>query len=153
MREEDMNSRTKQRPRWSALGAIGVAAVAVMLVGAATSRLMVSRAPAHHHPEPRPGVTAERVLLTFSLPREIPTTVAAYEAAARIPAWLDGIRCYCACSATLGHRSLLSCFEDEHGALCQVCQDEALIAGQVAGTGGMLEDARREVDARFGPPT
>lgn len=148
-----MKTRGKsRRMSWSAVGSVGAAVLAVAVVGFAANRL-IGKPSAHRHPEPRPGVTGAHVLHTFSLPREIPTTVASYEAAARIPAWLDGIKCYCACSSTLGHRSLLSCFEDDHGALCQVCQDEALIASSVASRGGTIEDARQAVDARFGPPT
>lgn len=147
-----MKRNMKPRPRWSAVGSIGVAGVVVAIVGLATTRL-VGGSSAHRHPEPRPGVAGEHVLHTFNLPREIPTTVASYQAAARIPAWLDGIKCYCACRVTIGHRSLLSCFEDDHGAMCQVCQDEALIASEIAARGGTLEQARQAVDARFGPPT
>jgi hypothetical protein len=147
-----MKPKAKPRGRWSALSSIGVAGVVVAVAGLATTRLF-SGPGGHRHPEPRPGVTGEHVLQTFNLPREIPTTVASYQAAARIPAWLDGIKCYCACRVTIGHRSLLSCFEDDHGAMCQVCQDEALIANEIAARGGTREQARQAVDARFGPPT
>lgn len=40
----------------------------------------------------------------------------AYQAAADIPEVLAGLHCYCGCDKSLGHRSLLDCFVDDHGA-------------------------------------
>ncbi|MCS6926609.1 MAG: PCYCGC domain-containing protein [Candidatus Binatia bacterium] len=40
----------------------------------------------------------------------------AYQAAADIPEVLATLHCYCGCDKSLGHRSLLDCFVDDHGA-------------------------------------
>jgi hypothetical protein len=43
-------------------------------------------------------------------------TAAAYRVANDIPDILDQLYCYCECDKHLGHKSLLSCFTDDHGA-------------------------------------
>lgn len=43
-------------------------------------------------------------------------TARAYQVAQEIPDVLDQLYCYCQCDKHLGHRSLLSCFTDTHGA-------------------------------------
>jgi hypothetical protein len=52
----------------------------------------------------------------------------AYKAAQQIPATLAQLPCYCHCDEGFGHKSLHSCFEDDHAAHCAVCVDEALLA-------------------------
>jgi hypothetical protein len=36
--------------------------------------------------------------------------------------------CYCHCDQGFGHKSLYSCFQDDHAAHCAVCVQEALLA-------------------------
>lgn len=55
-------------------------------------------------------------------------TRAAYQAAKDIPQTLAQLPCYCHCDRGLGHKSLHSCFEDEHASHCDVCINEALMA-------------------------
>ena len=43
-------------------------------------------------------------------------TARAYQIAHDIPDILDQLYCYCECDKHLGHKSLLSCFTDDHGA-------------------------------------
>jgi hypothetical protein len=40
----------------------------------------------------------------------------AYKAAGEIPDVLAGLACYCGCDKSHGHRNLLDCFVDDHGA-------------------------------------
>ena len=40
----------------------------------------------------------------------------AYQAAADIPQVLAEVTCYCGCDKSQGHRNLLDCFVDTHGA-------------------------------------
>jgi len=47
----------------------------------------------------------------------------AYELAKKIPAVLHQQPCYCYCDR-MGHNSLHSCFENMHGAQCDVCLKE-----------------------------
>jgi hypothetical protein len=101
------------------------------------------------HPDPRPGVTAERVLAPSLVPGT-PGAAEAYAAARNAPGVLDGVYCHCDCSKHFGHRSLLTCFESEHGGRCDVCMGEAVLATQLATRGSSLEEIRRAIDLRFG---
>jgi len=47
----------------------------------------------------------------------------AYELAAKIPNVLHQQPCYCYCDR-MGHNSLRSCFENTHGAQCDICLKE-----------------------------
>nr|ALS89529.1 protein of unknown function with PCYCGC motif protein [uncultured bacterium] len=73
-----------------------------------------------------------------SPPAKLPPTLApekfpgktreAYQAAKEIPQTLSQLPCYCHCDRGMGHKSLHSCFEDDHAAHCATCIDEALVA-------------------------
>lgn len=52
----------------------------------------------------------------------------AYKVAKDIPETLAQLPCYCHCDRTFGHKSLHSCFEDDHASHCAICADEALMA-------------------------
>lgn len=52
----------------------------------------------------------------------------AYEVAREIPQTLAQLPCYCHCDQSFGHKSLHSCFVDDHASQCAVCVDEALLA-------------------------
>jgi len=43
-------------------------------------------------------------------------TARAYQVAHEIPEVLDQLYCYCQCDKHMSHKSLLSCFTDNHGA-------------------------------------
>ena len=101
------------------------------------------------HPDPRPGVTAERVVPP-SLVLATPGAAEAYAAARKAPQVLDGVYCHCDCSKHAGHRSLLTCFESDHGARCDICMGEATLAAQLAAKGSSLAEIRRAIDQRFG---
>lgn len=101
------------------------------------------------HPDPRPGVTAERVLPASRFD-ERPRTAQAYDMAREIPEVLDGLYCHCDCDESMGHRSLLSCFESEQAAGCFKCGDEMRLAHRLHKDGKTLAEIRRAVDERFG---
>ena len=52
----------------------------------------------------------------------------AYRAAREIPQTLAQLPCYCHCDRGMGHKSLHSCYEDNHAAQCATCINEALLA-------------------------
>lgn len=52
----------------------------------------------------------------------------AYRAAREIPETIAQLPCYCHCDRGMGHKSLHSCFEDDHASHCAVCVNEALLA-------------------------
>jgi hypothetical protein len=58
----------------------------------------------------------------------IGVTKEAYQAAREIPETLAQLPCYCHCDKSMGHKSLHSCFEDDHASHCAVCVAEALTA-------------------------
>lgn len=59
---------------------------------------------------------------TSQLPTPLPAEMfqgrvrEAYKIAAEIPDVLASVSCYCGCSKSQGHRHLLDCFVDDHGA-------------------------------------
>jgi hypothetical protein len=122
----------------------GVALAAIAAIFAVARPALGAR-----HPEPRPGITAAGVLApaTYAGYDQI---VRAYEAARRVPQVLDGLYCHCQCKENFNHRSLLSCFQSEHGASCDICQGEARLAAEMHRQGKTLDEIRRAVDARFG---
>ncbi|HEV8399861.1 MAG TPA: CYCXC family (seleno)protein [Gemmatimonadales bacterium] len=101
------------------------------------------------HPDPRPGITAERVLADVAIPHT-PGATEAYAAARAAAGTLDGVYCHCDCSKHAGHRSLLTCFETNHGAYCDICMGEAMMAAQMASRGTSLQEIRAAIDAQFG---
>jgi hypothetical protein len=55
--------------------------------------------------------------------------VHAYELAAKIPGVINQLPCYCYCER-IGHKSLHTCFESDHGAHCGICMAEVFYAYQ-----------------------
>jgi hypothetical protein len=75
---------------------------------------------------------------------------AAYEVAAKNPALLAQLHCYCGCDKELGHRNLLDCYRDEHGAQCPICMGEAIAAAKLADEGLPVEQIRRALRDDYG---
>ena len=105
------------------------------------------------HPEPRPGITAEKVLKVEDLgekPRK--AVLAAFEAARQHPQIFDGLACGCGChgKATYEHRSLLVCYETKQPTGCLACQLEAKFVADLAKEGKTLAEVRVAVDKKFG---
>ena len=101
------------------------------------------------HPDPRPGVTGDKILPNFAIPKN-PGALEAYAAARSAAATLDGVYCHCDCSKHSGHRSLLTCFESDHGAFCDICMGEAMVASGMAARGQSLMEIREAIDRQFG---
>jgi hypothetical protein len=131
---------TRKAP-WIIAGLAGAAAVGLLVTRRADGRGV--------HPDPRPGVTAERVLPPSMVPNT-PGAAEAYAAARSAPHVLDGLHCYCECAKHFGHRSLLTCFESDHGSRCDICTGEATLALRLASQGSSLDDIRRAIDQRYG---
>lgn len=74
----------------------------------------------------------------------------AYQAARDIPRTLAQLPCYCHCDRGMGHKSLHSCFEDEHAAHCAICTDEALMAYRLQrGEGLSAAKIRERIIAKY----
>ena len=102
----------------------------------------------HPHPEPRPGITGANVLDTEEVVRSKAADL--YDAAREYPRLFDGLYCYCRCEKSMGHRSLLSCFESDQAIGCLGCREEARIVARMAREGKSLADIRAAVDRKWG---
>jgi Protein of unknown function with PCYCGC motif len=76
----------------------------------------------------------------------------AYAAVKEIPATIAQMPCYCHCDRGMGHKSLHSCFEDDHAAHCAVCVDEALMAYRLQKEGLSATEIRTRIIAKFAEP-
>jgi hypothetical protein len=72
--------------------------------------------------------------------------VTVYREAAKIPAVLYQLPCYCRCDRALGHSSLHSCFEGTHGAECSTCAKEAAYAYKMTNQGWTPKQIRAGIE-------
>lgn len=74
----------------------------------------------------------------------------AYQVAREIPQTIAQMPCYCHCDRGMGHKSLHSCFEDNHASSCAMCVDEALMAYQLQKKQGLsAKEVRERIVAEF----
>lgn len=135
------------KKNWLLIGGIvGLLVVAVLMVNsaskdqpgpAATQTTPASQStPAHNHSPAAQTIPAffqvapSKSSLAPTLEPEQFTgpTREAYRAVRQIPVTIAQLPCYCHCDKGYGHKSLYSCFEDDHAAHCAVCVNEALLA-------------------------
>jgi Protein of unknown function with PCYCGC motif len=109
----------------------------------------MSRVPAHYNTTPAPNA------LRGTLAPEIfaGNVRLAYQAAKDIPEVLAQMPCYCHCDMSQGHKSLQSCFEDEHGANCGICIGEALMANNLKRQGLTPAQIRERIVHAYGGET
>ena len=69
---------------------------------------------------------------------------AAYQVAKEIPETLAQLPCYCYCDEGHGHKSLHTCFVDDHSSMCAVCVSEALLAYKLQKEDGLTPAQVRE---------
>jgi hypothetical protein len=141
------------KKNWLLIGGVALLLVAaVLIVNSANknpAQLSATSAPATHSPAAHAGHTAEppaavdaKTIPAFlavapskaSLPPTLEPeefsgiTRDAYRAVRQIPVTIAQLPCYCHCDKGFGHKSLYSCFEDDHASHCAVCVNEALLA-------------------------
>ena len=135
------------KKNWFLIGGIVLLLVAaVLIVNSAgtnqptTTHTAASQStPAHDHSTTAPGVKTvpayfevapSKSSLGPTLEPEKFTGITrdAYRAVREIPVTIAQLPCYCHCDQGFGHKSLYSCFEDDHAAHCAVCVNEALLA-------------------------
>ena len=121
--------------------------VGVLALGAGLLLLMYSPSKSQriadtHHEESAHATSRQKppvpAFMDASEVRNLPTTLPAanffgkareaYAAAKEIPETLAQLPCYCYCDKAFGHKSLHTCFVDDHASQCAVCVDEALLA-------------------------
>jgi Protein of unknown function with PCYCGC motif len=85
----------------------------LLLVSIGWTRLAVN---ASEGPQKSDGYVRREKKPVLSPALFVGQTANAYRIAQEIPDVLDQLYCYCECDRHLGHKSLLSCFTDDHGA-------------------------------------
>ena len=130
-------------------GAALLVVVAVLVVNSARTSQTEShganhsaaQSPTAHHSTEAPATAAQAIPAHFEVApsrASLAPTLApekffgpareAYRAVREIPVTIAQLPCYCHCDRGFGHKSLYSCFEDDHASHCAVCVNEALLA-------------------------
>jgi hypothetical protein len=68
-----------------------------------------------------------------------------YTLAAKVKPILYQQPCYCGCDKEVGHKSLLDCFTDYHGAHCILCKKEAAFTYSESQQGKTAAQIRKEI--------
>lgn len=76
----------------------------------------------------------------------------AYQYAAEIPKVIDSQFCYCYCKKNHGHKTLLTCFTNQHGSKCDICMDEVIYAYELYQSGKSIDEIVIAVDKKFYRP-
>ncbi|HLJ90706.1 MAG TPA: CYCXC family (seleno)protein [Candidatus Angelobacter sp.] len=107
-----------------------------------------SGVPAYHDAAPGKGEKLPPIMTQKELADQgltAPAQQEAYKAAAKLPAVMHQLPCYCFCDRHAGHNSLHSCFESPHGANCGTCMAEALYAYQMSKKGWSVKMIRDSI--------
>jgi hypothetical protein len=105
------------------------------------AKFMKTEAPAFH-PEPPKGAlpeTLDPAQFSDAQTRNI------YTLAAKVKPVLYQEPCYCGCDKEVGHKSLLDCFTDYHGAHCILCKKEAAFTYRESQQGKSAAEIRKEI--------
>jgi hypothetical protein len=73
----------------------------------------------------------------------------AYKFAEQNPALLAQLHCYCGCDKAEGHQNLLDCYRGMHGASCEICTGEALLAKRMSDQGSPVDQIRDAIRRNF----
>ena len=73
----------------------------------------------------------------------------AYKFAEKNPALLAELHCYCGCDKAEGHQNLLDCYRGMHGASCEICTQEALLAKRMSEQGSPVDQIRNAIRRNF----
>jgi hypothetical protein len=76
---------------------------------------------------------------------------ATYRYAAEIPQVIDSLYCYCQCKENpmFHHKTLLTCFTDDHAADCDICMKEAEMAYEMTKQGKTPKEIQAAVDQYY----
>jgi Protein of unknown function with PCYCGC motif len=139
-------ARRRQRQRVAPRIPVFIWVLVAILGVAVIYRVAANRTGSGRHPDPRPDITAQTIVDSQRY-AAAPDVANVYAMAKEIPGIIDGIHCYCDCARNFGHRSLMTCFESDHGAGCDVCLREVMIAYQLSQQGQSLSQIRAQIDA------
>ena len=113
--------------------------------GPSTSSPVAQHVPAHYETAP----SANNLMPTLPPERFPGKAREVYQVAKEIPQTLAQLPCYCHCDQSMGHKSLHSCFEDEHASMCAVCVNEAIAAYRLQKQGLTPAQIRDRVIAEY----
>ena len=102
--------------------------------------------PAHYEQEPPRSSLAT----TLDPEKFDGKTRDAYRIVREAPQLIAQLPCYCYCDRGFGHKSLHSCYVDDHAAHCAVCVDEVLSAYNLQKRGLSPQQIRDEIVAEYG---
>lgn len=102
--------------------------------------------PAHYETAPPPSSLAP----TLAPEKFSGKTQEAYRVVREVPQLIAQLPCYCYCDRGFGHKSLHSCYVDDHAAHCAVCVDEVLIAYDLQKRGLSAQQIREKIIAQYG---
>jgi hypothetical protein len=130
-----------------------VAVTVVVVVAAATyAGLSIYRsrtAESASTPPVTANDAAKNLRMTLDPNQFIGEVKQAYLIAESDPALLAQLHCWCGCDRTDGHKNLLDCYRDTHGAHCSICTGEAIEAEKLASQGMPVEKIRDALRERF----
>lgn len=87
----------------------------------------------------------------FADPRFDKEVKPAYEIARKYPRLLDRLHCFCECQESMIHRhkTLLTCFTNDHAAGCGICLREALMAAELKEKGMPDDQIENTIESVF----
>jgi hypothetical protein len=100
-------------------------------------------------PPPQEADAAHHLRMTLDPNQFVGEVKQAYLIAESDPALLAQLHCWCGCDRTDGHRNLLDCYRDTHGAHCAICTGEAIEAEKLASQGMPVEKIRDALRDRY----
>lgn len=112
-----------------------------------TSSAETKPVPAHYQTEP----AASSLAPTLAPEKFTGKAQEAYRVVREAPQLIAQLPCYCYCDRGFGHKSLHSCFVDDHAAHCAVCVDEALLAHNLQKRGLSPQQIREQIIAQYEP--
>lgn len=131
------------KKNWLLIGGIVMLLVVAVLIVSSASKDQPQPAATHITPTPTHNHTADAQTIpaffqvapsksslgpTLEPEKFTGPTRDAYRAVREIPVTIAQLPCYCHCDKGFGHKSLYSCFQDDHASHCAVCVNEALLA-------------------------
>jgi hypothetical protein len=89
------------------------------------------------------------VTLSPALFSNDPKAQAAYQVAKDIPEVLEQLPCFCGCMDSFGHKNNLYCFSDQHGSVCDICENIALDAKTMHDHGFSIEKIKQTIIEKY----
>ena len=136
------------------LAAASLLAVVAVSASAAGPKASPKKAPAPPPANSCTDCSERRPILDsklFADPRFEKEVMPAYQVARKYPRTLDRLHCFCECQESMIHRhkTLLTCFTNDHAAGCGICLREALMAAELKEKGMPDDQIENTVESVF----